>query len=423
MTLTAGVGDHEWWKFFIMPFMSGIVGWATNVLALQMTFYPIEFLGVQLYRPKEQPWGLFGWQGIIPTKAEKMARICTKLMMTRLLNLKVIFNRLDPEKFYQTMEDALLLMIDEIIQDVASTYMTNTWYYMPQNAKDEIVSMANRACPQFLSAFIADMQANIETVLDIETMTIKACVEKKEIINQIFLECGEAEFTFIRRSGFYFGFLFGCVQMGVWFGFDKTWVLPICGFVVGWLTNYLALKVIFRPLNPIPISCGKYACREPILIHGLFLKRQNEVSETFAKVVCRDLLTTEKIWGEILNGPRKDNFHLLLHAHTIVFTEKLMGGLQSIALAVMGKDQYAAMKEDVAQKVIQKIPEIIGLSYDYTTEAMDLENTMRRKMQNLNSAEFEGVLHPAFEEDEILLILVGGVLGALVGVIQMFAIF
>jgi len=158
-------------------------------------------------------------------------------------------------------------------------------------------------------------------------------------------------------------------------------------------------------------------------IHGLFLKRQNEVSETFAKVICKDLLTTQKIWDNILYGPKKDNFHLLLHAHTIVFTEKLMGSLQSVALAVMGKDQFASMKEDVAQKVIEKLPEIIELSYDYTTEALDLENTMRRKMQGLNSEEFEGVLHPAFEEDEMLLILVGGVLGAIVGVIQMFAIF
>ena len=38
-------------------------------------------------------------------------------------------------------------------------------------------------------------------------------------------------------------------------------------------------------------------------------------------------------------------------------------------------------------------------------------------------AEFEGVLHPAFEEDEIQLILLGGVLGAAVGVIQIFTVF
>ena len=57
-----GVGDYPWWQYFIMPFMAGVVGWGTNVLALQMTFYPIEFIGIELFRIKNQPWGLFGWQ-------------------------------------------------------------------------------------------------------------------------------------------------------------------------------------------------------------------------------------------------------------------------------------------------------------------------------------------------------------------------
>jgi hypothetical protein len=44
-------------------------------------------------------------------------------------------------------------------------------------------------------------------------------------------------------------------------------------------------------------------------------------------------------------------------------------------------------------------------------------------MQKLSYAEFEGVLHPAFEEDEILLILVGGLLGLLVGGIQLITMY
>jgi uncharacterized membrane protein YheB (UPF0754 family) len=44
-------------------------------------------------------------------------------------------------------------------------------------------------------------------------------------------------------------------------------------------------------------------------------------------------------------------------------------------------------------------------------------------MQELPSEEFEGVLHPAFQEDEITLIFLGGVLGAIVGIIQLFVLF
>jgi len=412
MVATAGVGNYEWWKYAIMPLMSGIVGWFTNVLALEMTFRPVEFFGVELFRLKDQPWGFFGWQGIIPTKAKKMATITVTLMTEQLFDIQELFKRLKPEQFYSAMEDGLILMIDQIIKEVAEEYMPNTWYYLPNKVKNEVVVMANKACPEFLNAFIADMQANIHNVLDIKEMAVTACVENRSLVNKIFQECGDKEFAFIRKSGFYFGFLFGAIQMGIWFVYNERWLLPVCGFVVGYLTNFLALKVIFRPLNPY--KCG------PFNIHGIFLKRQAEVSETFARVNCRELLTTEKMWNSILTGPKCKNFQVLLRAHSIVFTDKLIGGLRPIALKTLGADQFAMMKEDVAEKVITMLPEIIDLSYLYTTEALDLEKTICEKMRALTSQEFERVLHPAFEEDEFTLILIGAFLGCLVGVGQIF---
>lgn len=158
-------------------------------------------------------------------------------------------------------------------------------------------------------------------------------------------------------------------------------------------------------------------------VQGIFLKRQHEVSETFARVNCIELLTTERMWDCILTGPKRKNFQLLLRAHSLVFTEKLIGGLRPLALAAMGADRFALMKEDIATKVIEKMPSIISLSYEYTTDALDLQNTIETSLKNLKPDEFEAVLHPAFEEDEMTLIMVGGVLGLLVGVAQIFMLF
>ena len=63
-----GFFKYAWWQYFIIPWVAGLVGYFTNVLALEMTFYPVEFWGIEIFRIKTEPWGLFGWQGIIPTK-------------------------------------------------------------------------------------------------------------------------------------------------------------------------------------------------------------------------------------------------------------------------------------------------------------------------------------------------------------------
>ena len=408
-------GCYKWWEYFIMPFTSGVVGWFTNVLALEMTFRPIEFFGLELFRIKDQPWGLFGWQGIIPTKAEKMATICFELMTTKLLDVHEIFNRLQPDKFSEVMEDGLLLLMDSIINEVADEYMPNVWRKLPQDVKNEVVVMADNASGEFLSAFMADMQENIDDVLDIKEMTVRACVNNKPLVNKIFQECGDKEFAFIRISGLYFGFLFGCFQMALWFFYNGSWILPVFGFLVGWATNYVALKIIFWPLEPRKIGC--------FTMQGLFMKRQKEVSETFARVNCVEILHTRAIWDTILTGPLHKNFFAMLRAHSIVFTENMVGGLKPIAIAALGAQKFAMMKEDIAAKIAVKLPTIIDQSYEYMTEALDMERTIREKMSALSPADFEGVLHPAFEEDETTLIFVGGVLGCIVGVIQLYALF
>ena len=57
--------------------------------------------------------------------------------------------------------------------------------------KNEAVLTAHRACPEFISAFIADMQQNIHNILDIEEMCVSACIKNKKIVNRIFQECGD----------------------------------------------------------------------------------------------------------------------------------------------------------------------------------------------------------------------------------------
>lgn len=134
--------QDELWKFLIMPFMSGLVGYGTNWLALKMTFYPLEFVGLELVRFRDQPLGLFGWQGIIPTKAAKMAGDATDLMTSKLINVKQVFSRLEPEKFSAVMEPGLITMMDTIINETAKKYMPTIWEFLPEGVRDECVLKA-----------------------------------------------------------------------------------------------------------------------------------------------------------------------------------------------------------------------------------------------------------------------------------------
>ena len=58
-------------------------------------------------------------------KAKKMASISFDLMTTKLFDIKEIFARLDPVQFSHVMEDAILIMMDQIIHEAVSyTHLT-----------------------------------------------------------------------------------------------------------------------------------------------------------------------------------------------------------------------------------------------------------------------------------------------------------
>ena len=71
----------------------------------------------------------------------------------------------------------------------------------------------------------------------------------------------------------------------------------------------------------------------------------------------------------------------------------------------------------------QEMPGLMAVREKYTAEALDVENTMREKMQQLTPDQFERLIRPAFEQDEWILIIVGALLGLGVGIFQLVVIF
>ena len=63
---------------------------------------------------------------------------------------------------------------------------------------------------------LGEMQARVPEVWNVKTRVVGAMCRDKKIIIELFQRCGREEFVFIRRSGLYFGFLFGIIQMAQW---------------------------------------------------------------------------------------------------------------------------------------------------------------------------------------------------------------
>ena len=390
----------KYYSYLIIPFISGFVGWFTNVIALKMTFYPLEYVGI---RP-------FGWQGIVPSKATKMAKISVDLMTTKLVNVADVFSNLDAERVEEEISPAIKNLAKKITNEVMEAQAPLLWKGMPQNSKNMIIQIIEDELPDVIKNIMDDLKTNIEDILDIKTLAISALMEDKTLINRIFLSVGNKEFQFIERSGFYFGFLFGIVQAIVFYMFNPWWVLVLFGILVGYATNFLALHLIFRPLNPQKIM--------GITFQGIFLKRQYVVAQEYAKIIKEQILTIERIFDFTLRGPKQDRFSDLSKYHTDKLIDAVIKKSSALSKLLNIDKKLKYIKNIAHYRFLEELPIAMRFVYPYAARVIDVENLLSSKMAALSKPEFEAFLRPVFKEDEMKLIIVGAFLGGLAALIQ-----
>ncbi len=392
------------WLVLLIPLFSAFVGWFTNVVAIKMMFYPTEPLG-------KPPW--FGWQGIVPANAHRLARMSTQLILTKLLSLEELFASFKGEAFAEEIEPVVEDITEQIIDEVATKRAPQMWENAGEFMQNQIREQIKAKVRETAVKIVDDFSANITDILDLEKVVVEAVMEDKELMSMMFLQVGWEEFKFIERSGIWFGLLFGVIQMAVWVYYPINWVLPLAGFFVGYLTNWLALKLIFNPREPKKVG--------PFVIHGLFHKRQMEVTAEFSKLTAGKVLNADNITKTVLGGETAEKIFAIVETHVRALIEEYMK--HPMAAMLVPPDQRQELEDELLQRIRDELPKEGGLLHTFAGKSVDIENSIGDRMKELPPDEFEGVLRPAFQQDEWKLILAGAALGCVAGVAQFVYIF
>jgi uncharacterized membrane protein YheB (UPF0754 family) len=395
---------NYWLSLGMIPFTYGFVGWVTNWLALKMTFYPLHFWGIPPY---------LGWQGIIPRKAHKMAVKAVDVITEKLMNIEEVFSRVDPKQFEEKVYPLLKNAIIESTEKFGNSIHAELWASIPLVIKNEIHASVERSSRATMRNVILSLRSQIADYIDVKGIVLH-CLTGKNVglVVEVFQSVGKPEFKFIERSGFYFGFILGLFQLIFWILYPIDWTLPVQGIIVGYLTNYLAINMIFRPLQPVRFF-GLFTYQ------GLFLKRQNEVSREYSKIVAKKILTPKNILEDILKGKASQEVTSMIEKSVMDQIDNLTFLAKPVIYSTGQNEKFNLLKKELSDQMVVSVLNCMDEIEPFLEEALDLEKTMGDRMSELSPLEFETVLRSAFQEDELLLILVGALLGALVGLGQM----
>ena len=404
--LLAAFAHPDFLKYASIPVVAGLVGWITNWAAIELTFKPLRFVGWK-------PW--LGWQGIIPSKAAKMASIFVDSTMARLGTLPELFEQMEPDvisrQIVRVMSPRMERYADRLMLEVDADLWRNT----PELIKQGIYERLRKNLPKVVDQLMAEASEQVEDPIDFKHMLTTRLVEDPALLNRLFIESGTKEFRFLVRSGLYFGFLFGIVQLAVWIVHPAAWVLPAFGVAVGYATNWIALNLIFRPLHPKKVG--------PWTLQGLFLKRQKEVAVVWCGLVTRHIVTVRALAYAMIFGPHRDRTADLVRKHLQPIVLEGAGPMLIPAQLAVGQDALDELTRRVGDISVEVSREPFDDWHFNRERAVVVERLLRERMEALSSEEFQDLLRPCFQEDELKLILVGAFLGGLAGLGQLFFVF
>ncbi|WP_288221505.1 DUF445 domain-containing protein [uncultured Clostridium sp.] len=185
-------------------------------------------------------------------------------------------------------------------------------------------------------------------------------------------------------------------------------ILTVVGGLIGWITNILAIKLLFRPITPIKI---------PILnieILGLIPKRKNEIAANIGEVISNELLSIDDILDQALTNSNGENFNsYIIEKIKNIINEKL--NIIPMPFRMMA----APYIDDILNKEVPSaIDEISADLLVKAKENVDIQKIIEEKINELDLEKLEDIIIKVAKKELKHIEILGLVLGAIIGVLQ-----
>lgn len=185
--------------------------------------------------------------------------------------------------------------------------------------------------------------------------------------------------------------------------------IPLIGAFIGWITNVLAIRLLFRPYEPVRMPLTQWQ------LYGLIPKRRRELAATIGAVVEENLFSVEDFLGFLEDTDTKDKlFDSTLEVVKTTVMERLPRFLPSYV-----KDILANLLEEVLAKELPVMLDRLGANISQEMRSqINLRQIIEDRINALDIRMLERLVLDVAGRELGHIEIMGGVLGFLIGLVQ-----
>ena len=191
-----------------------------------------------------------------------------------------------------------------------------------------------------------------------------------------------------------------------------VYTLPFIGALIGWFTNYIAIKMLFHPRHEVRIFF--------IPIQGVFPKRQKDFARKLGQIVSEELLSVQDITKHLKEKATSDT--ILKHIATRLedgINARLPRAFPMLAMLLTG-EITAKIKKVLREQIAGLNEELIDKLSCELEDELDMHRIVEEKVAAFSSDKLEEIVFAIMRKEFKFVELVGAILGFLIGIVQIF---
>jgi len=187
-------------------------------------------------------------------------------------------------------------------------------------------------------------------------------------------------------------------------------LIPVISAFIGWVTNLIAIKMLFHPRLPVKIL--------GITIQGIFPKRQEQFAVKLGKLVSEELLSFKDIEQKITDPENIKAMIPLIENHIDRFLREKLSETMPMLSMFIGDKTIDKIKEVFLGELENLFPIIMKSYLGKLQTELDLEAIVTEKVKAFSSEKLEQILYQVMSKEFTFIEIIGAILGFIIGLLQ-----
>lgn len=186
-------------------------------------------------------------------------------------------------------------------------------------------------------------------------------------------------------------------------------LMALIGGLIGWLTNVIAIKLLFRPIVPIKIPLT------PFYIQGLMPKRRSEIAKSIGETVQNELLSIEEIMDELIEAMDKTEIIEAIKKYVLKLVEEKMPSMVPSMFRGMIVKYVGELIDEQGEQIINELSEKV---IHHASENVNISEMVENKINAFPMEELERLVLDIAKKELKHIEVLGGIIGLVIGIIQ-----